>query len=494
MATVVTAESIRRQQVSSGRTAFLLLLAFFVPALALAVTLPPMAAVVAFLSAVLLVAWMWQAPIRGVYLLVGGAVAIEVFPLGFSDSVTDRIPFFLNLTTSGLVSDFPVTPAEILMVTAVGIWLARDIAAHRLRLPSGRLVVPYGFFLLVVASAEVHGLAAGGNFKISLWELRPQVYGFVMFVLATSLITERRQVQRVAVVVVAAIAVKALVGAFRYGYTLHRSINGVDAILGHEDSYFLALGLIALAVALFKSDNRRIVAAFLLLAPVALITLVANERRVGLLALGAGVAAIVLLMVRFGPGLRRRALLGTAAGLMVFGVFATSYWNHPYGMSGQLLRPLKAMVGDTSARDYASDQYRIAENTDILAGFQTSPILGMGFGRPMPAVAPLADISQIYPFWNYIPHNTILWIGMRMGMIGFVAFWGLIGMALLEGTHQAWSRRSRLLCGVAAFSTAAIVAELIVAYGDIQLESPRNLIFLGAVLGVLNRMPEMADA
>jgi type IV secretory pathway VirB2 component (pilin) len=49
---------------------------------------------------------------------------------------------------------------------------------------------------------------------------------------------------------------------------------------------------------------------------------------------------------------------------------------------------------------------------------------------------------------------------------------------------------------VAVFAVAAIVAELMVGYGDLQLESYRNLVFVGALLGVLAqfpRLPEVTD-
>jgi len=119
--------------------------------------------------------------------------------------------------------------------------------------------------------------------------------------------------------------------------------------------------------------------------------------------------------------------------------------------------------------------------------------VGIGFGLPMRFVYPMADISKIYPLWNYIPHNTLLWIGMRMGVVGYITFFGLIGMGVLTATRQLAIRKDPFLCAVAAGATAAIAAELVQGYYDLQLDAFRNLIFLGVLLGVLNRMPELAD-
>ena len=51
-----------------------------------------------------------------------------------------------------------------------------------------------------------------------------------------------------------------------------------------------------------------------------------------------------------------------------------------------------------------------------------------------------------------------------------------------------------MLNAVAAFAVAAIVAEIIQGYSDLQLDSYRNLIVFGVVLGLLSRLPKLADA
>jgi O-antigen ligase len=123
-----------------------------------------------------------------------------------------------------------------------------------------------------------------------------------------------------------------------------------------------------------------------------------------------------------------------------------------------------------------------------------SPVIGIGFGIPMAVIFPMADISYVYPLWNYIPHNTLLWIGMRMGALGYAAFFGLLAMAILQACRQLVTRKDPLITSLAAFAVAAIVAEMIQGYTDLQLDTYRNLIALGVVLGVINRLPELADA
>src|SRR4029077_2448596 len=219
-------------------------------------------------------------------------------------------------------------------------------------------------------------------------------------------------------------------------------------------------------------------------------------RRAGVYALAAAAGVIVLLAFRFEPSLRKR-IGWVAVALAVAGVFfIASAWDKQYGVQAQLVRPIRSLV-DPSARDYSSDQYRVAETANLQLTFRTSPIVGVGFGSPFLIVYPMADISRLYSLWNVIPHNSLMWVGMRMGALGFAAFWALIGLAILEGCHVLATKREALVRAIAAFAIAAVVGEVIVGYADLQLEVYRNLIFIGVVLGVLNRLsslPEVEDA
>jgi hypothetical protein len=218
-----------------------------------------------------------------------------------------------------------------------------------------------------------------------------------------------------------------------------------------------------------------------------------NHRRSAELALLAGAGVIMVLAIRFDEE-RRSRWLGLTLLVLVGGtIFMVGYWNHTTGLAGELVRPIHSLFVPDQ-RDYLSNIYRVAENANIQFNFKMSPLIGSGFGIPMAVIFPMADISYVYPLWNYIPHNTVLWIGMRMGALGYVAFFGLLAMAILQACRQLATRRDPLINSFAAFAVAAIVAEMIQGYNDLQLDSYRNLIVFGAVLGLINRLPQLADA
>ena len=459
---------------------------------------PPLAILAAVPPALLVVNWVWRQPVRGLYLLLAATCVFEIFPLGFPDSLTDKVPFFLNLNnanSSAGLSGIPISPAEILMLFVIIVWLLAGISRRSLNLAEGPVLSTYLLFMLVVIAAEIHGVFGHGDWLKSLWELRPQVYGLVAFLMAANLVKDRTQVRHLILIVFLAIGLKVGVAIYRYFITLHGNDSTYEAIMAHEESYFYALFIMGTVAALIwgRRIRRGIMALLILGSAASFFAMLVNHRRAAELALIAGVGAIMLLAIRFEDEHR-----GLWLGLSVLTVFAVTtftigYWNHTTGLTGELIRPIRSMFVPDQ-RDYLSNLYRTAEDANILANFKTSPLIGTGLGIPMFVIFPMADISYIYPLWNYIPHNTLLWISMRMGAVGQAAFWGLVGVAILQACRQLATRKDPLLNALAAFAVAAIVAELIQGYSDLQLDSYRNLIVFGAVLGLLNRLPKLADA
>jgi len=461
---------------------------------------------VLFIILAALVPMIWRKPILGVYVLVATSATIEAFPLGFPDSLTDYIPFYWNLNNS---AGLPISanPAEIVIgVTILATLAAR--AAQRTSGPTARGQLPpeqprrrwsnlrraYLVFLLVVLFAEAHGLVNGGTFNLTLWEMRPQVYGFVVFLVASSLVTERRQVAWLAGILLAGAAFKGGVGFYRYFVTMHQALGNEESILGHEDSYFLALFVVGTVVAMIWGRRRNIVLPLVAVAPLVLVTMFENRRRAAELALVGALVVIVALGIRFEPAIRKQLAIAAAVFTLALAAFVSINWNTQNGIASQVVRPVRTAMGQVDYRDYLSDLYRLNENANIKATYSASPLIGTGFGRPMLIVFPMADISENYPLWQYIPHNSLLWVAMRMGIVGMAAFWALIGTIILEGIRALRSQEDRLLRAAAAFTLAAVVAELLVGYTDVQLEAYRNMIFFGVLVGLIEALPRLRTA
>jgi hypothetical protein len=381
------------------------------------------------------------------------------------------------------------------MASVIVIWFAAGVARRNLTLVGGPLVTAYVVFALIVLGTEIHGIVGRGDWLKSLWEVRPQAYGFIAFLLAANLIKTRRQMVQLSFVFFLAVMLKVGIALFRYFVTLHGNDKAYEAIMAHEESYFFALIVLAvLAITIWgRGLSRRVMFMLVTGAALSFFAMMINHRRSAELALMAGVAVVMFLAIRFDEEHRSRWLGLTVLVLVAGTIFMVGYWNHTTGVAGELVRPIRSLFVPDS-RDYLSNIYRVAENANIQFNFKMSPVIGIGFGIPMAVIFPMADISYVYPLWNYIPHNTLLWIGMRMGALGYAAFFGLLAMAILQACRQLATRKDPLITSLAAFAVAAIVAEMIQGYTDLQLDTYRNLIALGVVLGVINRLPELADA
>jgi O-antigen ligase len=147
-------------------------------------------------------------------------------------------------------------------------------------------------------------------------------------------------------------------------------------------------------------------------------------------------------------------------------------------------------------RDTSSNLYRTVENFDLKYTIQHNNFLfGVGFGKPYLQPIPLTtlfqNIQSVDIYYNYVPHNNIYWAWMRLGAIGFLVFWFLIGSIIVRGSTIARQLRDRYLQLVAIYTVAITIMEIIVAYADYQLFFYRNVIYLGLLAGILMKLPEL---
>jgi hypothetical protein len=434
----------------------------------------------------LALAWVFRAPVVGFYGVFAASLLIPVQPQALSDSITDLVPFFANLSDGAL----GITPAEILIgITFIGL-----LAMDRTRVasqPAGPLVRPYVLFGLVVLIGELNGLTHGGNFKLSLWELRPQAYGIAMFALGTLLIRNRGQLKVLLAILLVAETYKGALGIFRYYVTLDRQVLGAVAIQPHEESYLL--GLFVVVVVLGLIWYRKPLTFFLaFVSPIIIASIVINHRRAATGALGLEIVAVFVLAYLAEPRYRKQ-LMAVGTVLMIAGVaFLAAFWNQKYGFAGELVRPIRSIF-DPSSRDLSSDMYRIAESANLKATFRLSPIFGIGFGHPYYIFYPQSGVADYDPLWNIIPHNTVLWIPMRMGILGVISFWGLISAAIVEAIWAVRNIQDKFVRGAVIFCISATLGELFYGYYDVGLENYRNLIVLGVLLAVINRAQFIAE-
>jgi len=134
-------------------------------------------------------------------------------------------------------------------------------------------------------------------------------------------------------------------------------------------------------------------------------------------------------------------------------------------------------------RDESSDVYRVQENQNLKFNIREGGVLGRGFGLPIDNVSGIVDISSIDPLLLYIPHNGVFYIFMRMGLLGAIAFWSLLGIAIITGCRLVRSR-NREVALFGALLACALVGYALEGYNDQGFFMYRIAFVIGTLLGL----------
>ncbi len=183
--------------------------------------------------------------------------------------------------------------------------------------------------------------------------------------------------------------------------------------------------------------SQRAYAIFLL--PLLIFVIEVMRRRAAFAVLFIGLAVLFLLLFRLRPQLTWKILVPAA---LFTGMYLAVFWNNSSPI-GQPARAIRSQI-DPDPRDAQSDLYRVYEKFDIIANIQSSPFVGLGFGAPYQQNAMLLykdSVGALWPFFPYTTHNNILWVWMKDGAIGFIAFWWLLGSGVFEGSRAIETQR-----------------------------------------------------
>ncbi|QBD83248.1 hypothetical protein EPA93_47715 [Ktedonosporobacter rubrisoli] len=424
----------------------------------------------------------------GFFIALLCTVLVEESPLKIHIFTDELNVFYWPPDLAGQVE----RPFGYLILFTLFILICHNLLKRRKPLEGGQFLLPLLCFLICVLIGVVHGLSSGGNFKIITLEIRPFWYLLLVYLLTYNLIKQRGHIYLFFWIVILGAGIKALQGTYIYLVVLHGSVAGVRDIMAHEESFFfVALLLMALLFWLQHCYRPQFFLA-LLATPFILIALIANQRRTDYLALLAGIGVACVLVFCVKPQIRK----ALAIGMLISAIVITGYVALFSNSSGGLAEPARAIVSifRPDPRDVDSNQYRVAENYDLKFTVKQNPLIGFGFGKPFLQPQPLADLSTGDPAFGgnpfrYVPHNTIYWVWMRTGNIGFFALLYLFGAIIIRGCLIARSLQDRYLQLVAIYAVAVILIEVFVAYSDYQLFTYRNIIYLGMLMGILLKLP-----
>jgi len=491
----------RNKQFLAGGALLAAVVAILFAGFGMETVLPPVILLLMLAAPILL----WRYSRLPLYVTLAAACLFELsFVTGldgklFADSLTDRVPFFWNVNTIFHVyahADFKAVPLnlfEIFMLVAGTCSLLRTVYSGTAGLRGGPLLVPISIYLMFVVMGWVNGILTGGDFKISLQEVRPQFYFGLAYLLAVNIVREKRDIHRLLWATVICIGIKGILLTFRRYVTLHGLPLPDQGVGAHEDAFFMdAFLLLLLSLSLCRALPKLQRLMWALLPCVALADLVLNRRA----ATAAMVIAIPILMLAAYQALpdRRRFIAGLAAVMAVsFSIYYPLFKNSDNAFA-QPARAIKSNF-QPDTRDASSNASRDNENADLMATIHSAPVQGYGYGRPFFQLIPMDDVMRIYDLEPFIPHNQILWIWERVGSFGFLAFWMMISSIIIfAGQTVRAVRADGLTKAVGIF--ALLMTAMLVLFGllDLQLSNFRDVLFVGIWAGVLSALPTLKDS
>ncbi|MCW3053860.1 MAG: hypothetical protein JWN14_3030 [Chthonomonadales bacterium] len=447
------------------------------------------------LIALLVLIVVWNYPTATFYMLVVASTICEVNPNPRPDAIVERIPFFWNINTAIQVythHDFkalPLNMMEALIFLTITCMLIKAAFDHKGKLILGPIFWPIVAYICFVIFAWVNGMTSGGDFKISLQEVRPQFYFLMTYLLAVNTVKTPRDVNRLYWIIVLGIGLKGIIYTIRR-YTLFAGHSLPDGGVGsHEEAFLFDCFEVLLMVLSFTGVQKRLRTLMWFLLPFVVMGNLATNRRAGTAAIIMVFPVLLLSAYRVLPN-RRKMIAIFSLVAAILGPMYYMTFRHSNSMIAQPARAIASQF-EANARDAGSNAYRDAENADLMATVKLSPLTGFGYGKKMMHVAVIADISMIYDWWDIITHNQVLWVWMRVGTFGMLAFWMMICSIIITAGQTIRAENATIELKVVGIFAMLIVCMLLF-FGllDLGFANYRDMLFCGCWAGVLAAAPK----
>ncbi len=422
----------------------------------------------------------------GIYLiiffaLIGDAVLRPWYPFVKGFSSRESI-FFVH-------DYFIVSPAETYIILTFLSWLKIFVKKPVLQFYTGPLFGPACTFFVFVVSGLLYGTTTGGSIHIALWEARPIFYLFSMLVSAGNLIQTPKQVSMLFWVITFALLLDGIGASYHYLVVLKSDLGSLAEISEHSAAIHLnTLFGASLAVWLQGATpaKRRVLSAAV---PCVLWGYLAMQRRTAFITLAIAIALLSIVLYRENRARFLRVFPVMAA---LATLYVSIFWSSG-SFIAEPIRSFKSVIASNqaSAKDQSSDDYRRIENLNLRHTLHQHPLMGVGFGRKFDIVSPMPDISW-FTWWEYIPHNSIVWIWLKTGLAGFLSLNFLIGMAIMVGGQGLFLLPAGEQRAIALTASLYILMHFICAYADMSWDG-QSMIYVGTAMGVLNGFQRNID-
>jgi hypothetical protein len=378
---------------------------------------------------------------------------------------------------------------DLLLVALLLIALARRSSGSKIdrvgQVPTPRPLVQLAYLaLLSTAWVWIMGMARGGDFKMSLWQLNRVMYLPVVFLLFQSGLRGPKDLGPLLKVILTAATYKALLAT----YVVATVVQPPDQLTGstrpawatsHQDSILFAVAFVSvLAILLERAVPRRQLKWYAALLPVLAVGTWANNRRMAWVQVALVFLTVYLVSNPNNP-IKRKITRTIYALAPLIVIYLAVGWNS----GSKIFKPVRTLRSIIDPQADSSTLWRELENYDIIMTFRMNPIFGTGYGHPYEEVIELPAVD--YDLEKYSPHNSLLGLWAYCGLVGYATLTLLWAGGVYLAIRTYHGSKDPRLRAASLVSFGTVLIYLIQCWGDLGL---------GTWIGVFTVAPGIAVA
>jgi O-antigen ligase len=316
-------------------------------------------------------------------------------------------------------------------------------------------------YLVAVAFGVANGYAHGGSTEIVIWQVRPLLDTAALFFLFQAAFRGPQDHALLGKIIVLSASIKALLALWvRYGVTPRVRFE-MPHMTNHGESILFVVACMVLLTQLMERTSLRRRKMALLLLPLILWGMAANNRRVAWVQLAFAVTGAWFISPWRGW---KRAVTRF---LLVASPVTVLYLAVGWEVDNAFFRPVRIVrsVVDTKADRSAWDRH--VENWNLAMSMRERPIIGRGFGHEWTELYVGDNILPIFPQYMAEPHNQVLGLLLFAGLFAFSGIWLLFAVQvfLAVRAHRAATAPEDRAAALVCMGTVLVV--VVQCYGDL---------------------------
>ncbi|MGD8747922.1 MAG: hypothetical protein PVI44_05600 [Balneolaceae bacterium] len=407
------------------------------------------------------------------YVLAFNALVFDQFPIPKFSSLTYQISYFKNLQEVWNIPELRVINSFdlhlLILILAIFFILSFKKGFGWKSIP---VFFPFLLFFFSFLGSMLYSLE-NETFWNALWGGRAIFYFFVLYLLVPQIVRTKNQVRVLFWFLIVGISVKAFQAIVRFiemGFTT----GGLETLTNREDPVIMVTLLIFLiGLIIFNVRNKQRLWLCILLVPL----LMGFYFGMQLMAYASFFSSLVIFFMILPAFVKWKFTKYILPFFLLFGIYGAIFWRS----DSILARPVQIIKYEISKLPDYTSYFDRNTTTEIIESLNFNPILGIGFNKK--------DDNGVQPApFNYelnpIP-NQFIWILVRTGFMGFLAFWYFFNVFASKGIKVFLKISDPYLKVIVLVIITAIINQMVASCFDFQVNYYRNMIYLGCLMGLL---------